>query len=323
MANQQLNRVFVPASANQSPLQYICNVSAPPATYLSLTTGLTEKLTNEMVMNYDYRCGGIFMLLRRWDEAHAAFDRIVTFPTADGTFTQTMIDAYKKWMLTGIIALGRRPDLPPYVHPIASRNYPMIGKPYLDLATVFSSGSAQELRSEAEKYTATWEEDGNTDLVNEVLEAFQKWEIMNLSNLYSRLDLMLVRQLTNSGKTGEALATEQEVETLVRGMIESGMLRATLTPHSDGTMCLTFSSQGEDLSEEAFALKMKEAVDRLKTLGRIVETTNLRLTMSEDYAKHLDREQKRNEKGDPNDPGLAFDQSVEDENLMSGILHGM
>ncbi|KAL2758636.1 hypothetical protein ACRALDRAFT_2097163 [Sodiomyces alcalophilus JCM 7366] len=315
--------VFVPGMANQSSSQYLCDLSAPPATYISQKTGLTDKLTKDMVMNYDYLCGRIFSSLRRWDEAYAAFARVVTFPTADGSFTQAMIDAYKKWMLTGTIALGRRPELPQYVHPIASKNYPMAGKPYLDLATVFSPGSASELRSEAEKSAKDWEDDGNTDLVKEVLAASQKWEIVALSNLYTRLDLKLVRELTRSGETGEALATELEVEDLVRGMIDSGMLRATLAPNSDGTMCLAFTPQGEDLSEEAFASKMKERVDRLKALGRIVETTNLRLTMSLDYAKHVEREQKRREKGDPNDPGIGFEQSIEDENLMTGIMHNM
>ncbi|ROT37720.1 hypothetical protein SODALDRAFT_279922 [Sodiomyces alkalinus F11] len=316
--------VFVPAMADQSAPQYLCDLSASPASYISHKTGLTGKLTKDMVMHYDYLCGRIFSSLRKWDEAHAAFGRVVTFPTSDGTLTQTMIDAYKKWMLTGNIALGRRPELPPYVHPTASRNYGVMGKPYLDLATVFASGSAPDLRSEAEKSAKTWEEDGNFDLVKEVLAAAQKWAIMDLSNLYTRLSLNLVRELTKSGQTGESLATEQEVEDLIRGMIESGMLRATLTQqHSDGTKCLAFLSRGEDLSEEEFASKMKGSVDSLKALGHTVETTNLRLTMNKDYAKHVLRDQKRQEKGDTNDPGIGFEQSIEDEDLMTGIMHTM
>ncbi|KAM9878507.1 COP9 signalosome complex subunit 3 [Verticillium dahliae] len=316
--------VFVPGMVNQDTAEYLCDRNASPIQYITPSSQLTGTLTREAIINYDYLCGLIFCSLGRWKKAYAAFGRIVAFPSRDGGILPTMCDAHKKWILTSLLALGQAPKLPAYIHPGAAKQYHTLSKAYADFAILFSTYSVSQLISEATKGAAIWEEDGNNDLIKEVLKGYQKWQIIGLSQIYCKLSIRELREQTKSAETGQLLATDQEVETLVRDMIATGMLKGFLDTDTNGTSYLAFLPDGEVLSETEFAQEMKKAVDNLKALGSIVETTDSRLMASRDYARHIAREQKRQEKeGHMADQGFGFDQSIEDEDLMVDTMqHG-
>ncbi|EEY14248.1 conserved hypothetical protein [Verticillium alfalfae VaMs.102] len=211
-----------------------------------------------------------------------------------------------------------------YIHPGAAKQYHTLSKPYADFASLFSTYNVSQLISEATKGAAIWEEDGNNDLIKECLKGYQKWQVIGLSQIYCKLSIRELREQTKSAETGQLLATDQEVEALVRDMIATGMLKGSLDTDTNGTSYLAFLPDGEVLSETEFAQEIKKAVDNLKALGSIVETTDSRLMASRDYARHIAREQKRQEKeGHMADQGFGFDQSIEDEDLMvDTIQHG-
>ncbi|KAM0287481.1 hypothetical protein ACHAQH_000434 [Verticillium albo-atrum] len=316
--------VFVPGMTNQDTTEYLCDLNSSPARYITVSSQLTGILTRDAIINHDYLCGLIFCSLQMWKKAHAAFGRIVTFPSRDGGILQSMSDAHKKWVLTGLLALGQAPKIPAYIHPGAAKQFHLLSKPYSDLASLYSTYSVSQLITEAHKGAAVWEEDGNSGLVRDVLTGYQKWQIIWLSKVYCKLSVREAREQTRSALSGQLLATDQEMETLIGDMITTGMLMGTLETDPSGAKYLTFLSGGEDLSETEFAQHMKKAVDSLKALSSIVETTDSRLMASRDYARHVGREQKRQEKeGHMADQGFGFDQSIEDEDLMvDTIQHG-
>ncbi|KAM0333111.1 hypothetical protein ACHAQA_001770 [Verticillium albo-atrum] len=316
--------VFIPGMANQDTAEYVCDLNASPARYITLATQLTGLLTRDAVINYDYQCGLIFCLLQRWKQAHAAFGRIVAFPSRDGGVLLAMSDAHKKWILTGLLAFGHARKLPSYINSGALRQLHSLSKPYAEFAVTFSTANVTQLRNEATKWADIWEEDGNSDLIKEVMKGYQKWQIIGLSQVYCKLGVHEVRRQTMSAETGSSLATDQEVETLVRSMIQTEMLQGTLDTDTNGASYLSFLPEGKDLSEQDFAQQMKESVSKLKALSSVVEATDSRIMASRDYAKHVGREQKRLEKdGLMGDQGFGFDQSIEDEDLMvDSIQHG-
>jgi COP9 signalosome complex subunit 3 len=91
--------------------------NASPWAYILPRAYLTGIITRDNIMRYDEACGLIFGRLRRWKDAHAAFGRIVAFPSRDASVTVMMAESYKKWVLTGLLALGHAPKMPSYAHP--------------------------------------------------------------------------------------------------------------------------------------------------------------------------------------------------------------
>lgn len=314
--------VFVPIVADQTD-SILGAKTASPSSYISPRTHLTRPLNRDAVMRYDEACGFIFGRLRRWKDAHAAFGRVVAFPSRDASVTATMAEAYKKWILTGLLALGQTPKLPSYSHPGSAKQYHVAAKVYEDLAAVFSDSDVSKLRAEVDKHAKVWEDDGTISWIAEVLAGYQKWQIIGLGKLYSKISIREVRELTTSGETGQQLPTDQDVEALIREMISSGLLHGSISTQN-GTTCLTFHPEGEELSETDFAIKIQEGINRLAALGEVAKATDARLMVSKDYVKHSVREQKRADKdfSAGMDAGFGFDHSVEDEDLMVDIAHG-
>jgi COP9 signalosome complex subunit 3 len=305
-----------------------CDMDAPPPSYITKAFTLGLKATN--ILEYDLVCGMTWLQHRNWAEAFAAFERVVTYPTRDQGVSKIMVAGYKRWVLVGLLLNGHMPTEPAYASGAAKKAYSTLGKPYQALCSLFGLPNGAELRAAVEKFAEAWDEDNNVGLVREVLAAYQKWQIINLQDVYSKISIPEIRAETNSAETGNPLDTDQEVEDLLAGMIETGMLkgvieRPTQDKETPRPPYLVFHNpQAEELDEAAFKRELAVSVHRIKALGALFRATNERLTTSKDYVKFLVKEQKHLEKdgGERGDPLLGgFDSQIEDEDLMTGVVH--
>ncbi|KAI1208688.1 uncharacterized protein F4807DRAFT_452292 [Annulohypoxylon truncatum] len=313
------NIVFFPGMANYGEPKYLCDLTLPPPVYLSRETGLTGVLKSSLVLEYDLLRGMMYCSRRDWAKAYDAFERVVAFPTREGGTSKIMAEAYKKWMLVSLLSKGKLVDPPPYTGAAANKLYGSLGKPYQAVAMLFVTDDVQALKTEVEKNNQLWSEDGNTGLVQEVLAAYQKWRVLGLERIYSKISLPEIRQQTTSAETGKVLENDEDVETLIQNMIISGMLNGVVEKNDDGTNFLTFLSPSTLLSEEDFASELASTALRLKQLHSFFKLTRERLGTSKEYIKHIIKEEKRAEKNEP-DPTLGFDAQVDDEDLMGGIV---
>jgi COP9 signalosome complex subunit 3 len=313
--------VYYPGMTGIAEPRYPCDMSLPPPAYISKFTGFTSLLKSQDVLEYDLLCGLMYSSLKYWDKAFAAFQRVITYPTRDSGVSKIMAEAYKKWVLVGLLLDGKNPSFPPYASNNANKVYTTLAKPYTEIARLFGTTNAEQLKAEAEKHELTWQEDSNVGFIREVLAAYQKWQIIRLADVYSKISISEIRSQTNSGETGTTLETDQEVEELVRSMIQTNMLRGALEP-AEGSRptCLAFLPPADQLSEAEFAQAIATSLQRIQSLQAIFKSTNERLATSKDYVKHVIKEQKRQREGDGRDPGLGFDAQIEDEDLMTGIL---
>lgn len=310
-----------------TPQKLLCDLSLPPTEYISRATGLTDELEVENVLEYEFLSGLLYMSRLKWDKALAAFERIVTHPTRDGGVSTFMTQAYNKWLLVSLIANGRTPEIPNYVSAIAKKAFETTSKPYMALGAHFDAMAAKALKKEVEDHTQEWVGHRNSGLVQKVLEAHQKWQIMDLRNVYTKISIADIRKNTCSAETGDALASDAEVETLIQGMIDSGMLKGVIEKPDDKPAYLTFLSEAEDLSEIAYQKEIASTVERLKDLEEIYRTTNNRLSTNPYWVKHIIREQKREKDNAGQGSGAgghstSFEDQIEDEDLMSGVMHG-
>ncbi|KAI0386637.1 hypothetical protein F5Y04DRAFT_68340 [Hypomontagnella monticulosa] len=311
--------VFYPNMANHSEPRYPCDLSLPPPSYISVGSGLTGPLKPPSVLEYDLLRGMAYCSERDWTKAYTSLERIVAHPTREGGVSKIMVEGYKKWILVSLLAKGKLPELPSYTAAQANKLYGSFGKSYMAVAAVFVGDDVGALKAEVEKSTTEWQVDGNTGLIQEVLAAYQKWQVMGLQQVYTKLSLSEIRQQTMSAETGARLPDDEDVETLVQNMIISGMLKGVVERNDDGTSFLTFLPAATQLSEQQFAEELTSTAIQLKQLHPIFKTTKERLGTSKEYIKHVIKEEKRVEK-DGNDPTLAFDAHVDDEDLMGGVV---
>ncbi|KAI1140394.1 hypothetical protein F5Y05DRAFT_378239 [Hypoxylon sp. FL0543] len=312
--------VFFPGMANSGEPKFLGDLSLPPPVYLSRETGLNGTLGVTSVLEYDMLRGMMYCSRRDWAKAYDAFDKVVTYPTREGSTSKIMIEAYKKWSLVSLLLKGKLVEPQSYTGSAASKLYGNLAKPYTVVTALFTTDNARALKAEVEKYTEIWLEDGNTGLIQEVLAHYQKWRVLGLEQIYSKISLSEIRQQTTSAETGKMLEKDEDVEMLIQNMIISGMLSGAIEKNDDGTTFLTFLSPSAQLSEQDFAKELANTALRLKQLHPVFKTTKERLGTSKEYIKHVIKEEKRAERDEADATVVGFEAHVDDEDLMGGVV---
>lgn len=311
------------SNLNALPQKSLCDMSLPPTDYIKQETGLTLNLDVEKVLEYDFYCGLLYCSREQWHKALAAFERVVTHPTRDGGVSRIMADAYKKWLLVSLLVNGRTPGMPTNGGSNAKKVYETVRAPYLAIASHFDAMAAVALKKEVEDHAQEWRTDLNLGLVRQVLAAHQKWQIMDLRKVYSKVALSDIRLTTCSAETGGVLPSDDDVENLIRGMITSGMLKGVIEKPEGKPAYLKYLAEAEELSETAYKNEVASAMLRVKELEDIYRTTNARLSTNPYWVKHVIREQKREKENSGQGPlAQTFDTEIEDEDLMSGVVPG-
>ncbi|KAM5352439.1 hypothetical protein ACJ41O_005162 [Fusarium nematophilum] len=315
---------FFPGMAGQKDAKLLCDGSLTPAAYISVDTGLTESVKTVTVLEYNLLSALCYMSRRDWAKAHRALERVITHPSKEKGVSKIMDEAYKRWLLVGLLKDGKEPTLPAYTALSAKNTYSTLGTPYKNVAGHFSTTNAGQLKTEVDSNRQVWEDDSNSTLVAEVVAAYQKWQIINLREIYKQISISQLRQVTLSAETGEVLKDDEQATRLVRDMIESGLLKGELLPGSSGEDSYLLFHEDSDFSmtETEFAQEIALRHHNIEGLGKQYKAANERLSSSKEYVRHMVKEQKRAEK-DATDPGVGFDAQIEDEDLMTGIMaHG-
>lgn len=311
-----------PGSGNRSTNTQIekplCDLSLPPTGYIMVETGLTTAVTVDQVLQYDLTCGLLYCSKRQWAKARAAFERVITHPTRNGGVSKIMTDAFSKWVLVSLLVNGRSPTIPATTAPNATKTFETTAKPYLAIGSHFDLMSAITLKAEVEANSGVWANDRNTGLIQEVLAAHQKWQIINLRKVYAKLSLADIRQQTCSAETGDLLPSDKDVETLIQGMIRSGMLKGVVEKPTGKPPYLKYLSESGDLSEKQFHGEIAAMFSKMKDLEAIYKATNARLSTNPHYVKQHIRESQR-EKELGHNKSMAFEATVDDEDLMTGL----
>ncbi|KAG5981094.1 hypothetical protein E4U55_003308 [Claviceps digitariae] len=311
--------LFYPHSMNTKENSVLCDPSLPTTSYISTQTGLTDQITITMVLEYNHLRGLMYTSKRDWIKAKEAFEQVISHPVKDRVVSKTMLDSYKRWVLVTLLGHGRASALPPYTTATAQSSYKISGRTYSNVAENFTLLDAEVLKSQIQENASVWEEDGTSSLLQEVLSSYQKWQIVGLRQTHERVEIAMVRQMTVSAETGARLKDDDAILTLIRHMMEDGMLDGSSLEQDDsGNWFLSFSR--DSLTEAEFATQIAQSYQNIESISKQYKQMNDELSSSKEYVKYLAREQKRAEK-DGADAGFGFDCQIEDEDLMSGTSY--
>ncbi|KAF4125740.1 COP9 signalosome complex subunit 3 [Geosmithia morbida] len=296
----------------------LCDASLSPSVFITVSSGMTRGIKANTVLEYNFVCGLIYTSCHQWGKAVKAFERVVTHPSKDKGVSKIMTEAYKRWMLVSLLYYGHAPTIPPYTSQSAKAIYTNISAPYTSIAQLFASSDAEKLRHEAESNRPIWEEAANQSLIDQVLSAYQQWQIINMRKVYTQISVSQIAVSTSSAVVNSPQTTEDDVVTLIEGMIESGMLKGELHTAEDGAY-LKFHADHDRLTEQDFARQIAQSHLIISSVGKEYQLVNDYLSGNREYVNHVVREQKRFDK-EEEDPTGSFESQIEDEDLMTGII---
>ena len=317
--------LYFPGLSHQPKPKFICDLSLAPTQYVTASSGLTSKLKPVEILEYFYYSGMVYIGLRNWEMALECLENAVTYPAKEGAVSKVMAEAYKKWVLVGLLLEGKPLPLPKTTPGNASKQYHILGKPYDTVAQLFEAASASRLKAEVEAGTRIWQNDCNTGLMLLVLSAYQKFQIKSLANIYSKISIQEIFNQTMSAETGIKLPHVQAAEALVRGMIQDGSLQATMSNSPNFGSILTFIAGRQTLSEAQMQQELAASTHRIQELTKEIKQTDRMLTHDKEYIKFAQK-QKKNSKMSSGDqavsmggPSMDWSGGIEDEDLMGGL----
>lgn len=271
--------------------RYLCSEIESNAIYLNPEHGLTQKLTSRDYLEYHLYGAMIHMVLKHWEKAKAFLEIVILVPTV--TPSLIMVEAYKKWVLVGLLMDGRVPSLPRGANKNVMRNVQALAKPYDCLAEAFASGSLARLKGELEEGQSFWLNDCNFGLILQVYDAFRKFLVLGLANTYAALPLTEVARRT-SPEPSDLVEAASYITTL----IVSGELKATLTQPQDLALpatlrfsCLSLVPLVE--SELHRELQLHKA--ELEIILKHLQDSDHRLEISKEYIDKLRSMKKQKE----------------------------
>lgn len=146
------------------------------SSFITPSNGLTSKLDYRDYLEYFLYGAMLYMGLKMWERALLFLEIVIMAPT-NNTASVIMVEAYKKWVLVGLLYRGgvsvhtltsleveayieNNPiqplPIPRTTNSQAAKAYRAIAKPYDVVADIFKSGDDQRLRAEFEFGRQLW-----------------------------------------------------------------------------------------------------------------------------------------------------------------------
>ncbi|MCJ1434782.1 hypothetical protein MMC27_004152 [Xylographa pallens] len=274
-----------------------CEYHETSSTFITTSSGLSDKLAYRDYLMYFLYGGMIYLGLKDWTRALLFLEIVIMAPTSNAA-SMIQVEAYKKWVLVGLLLKGMPMPMPKTTNSYAARTFRAIAKPYDTLADAFKEGNGEKLYAEVEAAQQIWHNDCNMGLVLQVLNAFRRFLILKLEKTYAALPISLVAQQTSPQPSNIA-----ETESYLTSLIASGQLNATLLPpvNTMETPVLRFAATSHEgplaRSEMQNFQDLQTQTEKFTYLTRHIKDTERRLELSKDYLEWARKNPKSKDTG--------------------------
>ncbi|QSS63853.1 hypothetical protein I7I51_00913, partial [Histoplasma capsulatum] len=165
-----------------------CQQYESSMSFITTASGLPGKINHRSYLEYFLYGAMVYMGLRKWDAAIHFLEVVISAPTTNSV-SIIMVEAYKKWVLLGLLETGKPLSMPKTVTPFTAKAYRSLAKPYDALADIFKSGNLSRLQAEITAGERIWLNDNNMGLVSQVLAAYQRFSIVKLEKTFASLSI--------------------------------------------------------------------------------------------------------------------------------------
>lgn len=295
-----LNRPIyhIPTSEATKPLEkrlskFVCSPHESTVAYINPQTGLSGRITSRVYLEYYFLSALCFLGMQNWEKAQEFLEVVLTTPTSQNVASLIQLEAYRKWLLVGLLIDGEGRELPRSVSTNAAKHIRALGKPYECVVDAFKSNNMDTLQAEINEGIQVWTDDGNYGLMTEVMAAFRKFSVLRLSKTYAALPIEEVARLTSPAPNDAA-----ETLNYITMLITTGAVQAQLTPLSPKTQSAslgtlrflpsTTTQKSEAEVERELAIKTAE----LQILSKHIQDYDHQLNVNKDYVEWLQKAKK-------------------------------
>ncbi|KAJ5591767.1 uncharacterized protein N7459_002136 [Penicillium hispanicum] len=301
-----------------TPSTVLCEEDNTSLTFMANGTGFSSRLSYRDYLRYFLYSGMVYMALKEWRKALNFLGTVISIPTTS-SMSLVMVEAYKKWILVGLLDKGKLCSPPNMTASHMTKMYHSLARPYVNLGHAFESGDILRLQAEVGAGQDIWCADNNMSLVTQVVKAFSAHTLIGTKKIFAALTVAEIsEQAPSLPLDGE------QAESTIASLIMSGAMDATLVhpPRQAGETMLRFPANPSfaQLSRE-FDLRAyldKEAYSLGRLMGNLTQSSH-RLGLSDEFVDGLQKGQQW--AGDGN-TGLAMvgNMGVEMEEDIMGDL---
>ncbi|KAJ6069545.1 hypothetical protein N7499_011432 [Penicillium canescens] len=217
---------IVPGRHSSDP-PVLCAEHESSISLVTDASGLSSKISYRDYLQYFLYGGMVYMALKDWRKALHFLGVVVSTPVASSV-SLVMVDAYKKWVLVGLLEHGKLYPPPTITTPHVMKIYQSLARPYVILAHAFERGDIRRLKAEVDSAEDIWQNDNNMGLVSQVVNIFFGQAITKLGKTFAALTVAdLAKQVFPLPVRGEV------AESVIVSLVLSGALDATLLQPQD------------------------------------------------------------------------------------------
>ena len=99
--------LYFPGATNVPKPNYLCQADLPPTAFITAGNEYTEKFKYQTVLEYFLYSGMVYIALGRWESALESLESAITYPVKESSVSKIMVEAYKKWILVGLLLEGQ------------------------------------------------------------------------------------------------------------------------------------------------------------------------------------------------------------------------
>ena len=303
--------------------QFPCSETETSLSYLNTTTGLSGRITTRIYLEYYYMGALCYLAARDWIKAQTFLEIILITPTQHSVASLIMLEAYRKWVLIGLIVKGEPSEPPRAMISTASKHVRILAKPYECVAEAFKNSNVNLLAGEIQEGMDMWESENNYGLIIEVIAAHRRFAILNLRKTYTALSIEDVARFTSPEPDNV-----QETLTHVQNLITTGFLQAQLTASKSGGLgVLRFLEPSATVqSEDQVQAILTQKTTQLQALLLHISDYDHQIEVHSDYlgwllkAKKAKDQEKKDGRGNHGNNGYPMGRpppgGFEDEEMM-------
>ncbi|OQD91417.1 hypothetical protein PENSOL_c054G09568 [Penicillium solitum] len=316
--NKQICHFPISLGRPSSDPSVLCADHSSGVSFMTEASGVSSKLSFRDYLQYFLYGGMVYMALKQWRNALHFLGIVISTPSTNSV-SLIMVEAYKKWVLVGLLEKGKFCPPPSITTPHVVKVYQSLARPYVILAHAFERGDLKRLNAEIDAAKGVWCADNNLGLVSQVVGAFFSQTVIKLGKTFAALTMAdLSKQVFPSPVCVEVTGSA------VSSLIMSSALNATLVEtkdHAEASM-LRFSSIHSlpQLSRELdLQSQLKQEMKLMETLVINLGETNNNLGLSDEYVDSLHKGQVWSGSSEVN-PIIGGEAGLEmDEDLMGDM----
>ena len=216
-------------------------------------------------MAYYYYGGIAYTVKKDWKAAKRCLESALRVP--GHASSQIMVEAYKVYLLVGLISEGRALPVPQNTPYSVERSLKQMCSEYWEYAQACENGDLQKMQAVIDENQKQFRNDHLKGLLAQCRNSVVQNSIAKLTKVYVTLSIAQMAKNVN--------VSEAEVQAILVGMIEDGSLNATIS--RQGGM-VSFHDEASSTIEEA-----EVRVTRLRELAQRIEDLDENVSLSQPY----------------------------------------